>query len=93
MKELETLINRNSIENGSNTPDFILAKYLMACLNAFENALGSRDRWYSGAKDAQSTKFLSHDDVVTTLGSHGFDGVGRRLTAIRRGDVKNQKQK
>jgi hypothetical protein len=31
-KELEQLINRNSRENGSNTPDFILAQYIEGCL-------------------------------------------------------------
>jgi hypothetical protein len=30
--ELEELINRHSMENGSNTPDFVLAEYLVKCL-------------------------------------------------------------
>lgn len=46
VKELEDLINRNSIENGSNTPDFILAEYLRACLIAFETASNNREKWY-----------------------------------------------
>ena len=37
-KEIETVINCNSAENGSNTPDFILAEYLINCLNAFDLA-------------------------------------------------------
>lgn len=45
-KELENLINSHSIENGSNTPDFILAEYLSICLMAFEKSVGSRDVWY-----------------------------------------------
>jgi hypothetical protein len=43
---LESLINRHSQENGSNTPDFILAKYLVACLKAFDNATAERETWY-----------------------------------------------
>ncbi len=35
---LSNLINRHSMENKSNTPDFILAQYLSSCLNAFEVA-------------------------------------------------------
>lgn len=31
-KELQTLINRHSKENESDTPDFILANYLKDCL-------------------------------------------------------------
>ena len=37
-KELEDLINRFSKENGSNTPDFILAEYLEGCLSNFEGS-------------------------------------------------------
>src|SRR5439155_8608840 len=37
-KEIETSINRTSAENGSNTPDFILAEFLTDCLAAFDKA-------------------------------------------------------
>lgn len=45
-KELESLINRYSLENRSDTPDFILAEYLVNCLNAFDIASRSREAWY-----------------------------------------------
>ena len=44
-KELEVIINRNSIENGSDTPDFILADYLYDCLAAFDAATTRRTNW------------------------------------------------
>lgn len=44
--ELESLINKFSMENDSNTPDFILAQYLHDCLGAFGNAMIHRDKWY-----------------------------------------------
>jgi hypothetical protein len=44
--ELQTLINRHSKENGSNTPDFILADYLVGCLNLFDVIVQSREKWY-----------------------------------------------
>jgi hypothetical protein len=44
--ELERLLNRHSMENGSNTPDFILAEYLRNCLSAFNQASTHRERWY-----------------------------------------------
>ena len=47
-QELTDAINRCSAENGSNTPDFILAEYLLDCLNAYENAVSRRDRLLSG---------------------------------------------
>jgi len=45
-KELENLINRHSMENDSNTPDFILAKYLANCLKNFNEIVNDRERWY-----------------------------------------------
>lgn len=47
--ELQHLINRHSKENGSNTPDFILAKYLDVCLANFNSAVAERERWYGRA--------------------------------------------
>jgi len=45
-KELENLINRYSIEGGSNTPDFILAEYLKQCFDTFDMCVRKRDEWY-----------------------------------------------
>ena len=45
-KEIEHVINCDSAENGSNTPDFILAEYLTDCLAAFDKAVNARDVWY-----------------------------------------------
>ena len=42
---LEQLINKYSKENGSNTPDFILAEYLTACLKAYDTATNERNNW------------------------------------------------
>lgn len=43
--ELQDLINRHSIEGGSNTPDFILAEYLKMCLEAFDSCVRRREEW------------------------------------------------
>ena len=43
---LETLINGYCAENGSNTPDFILADFLQACLVAFDAGVNRRELWY-----------------------------------------------
>ncbi len=45
-KELAELINKHSLENGSNTPDFILAEYLLNCLHTFNQAIADRNCWY-----------------------------------------------
>lgn len=48
LRELTELINRNSLENECNTPDFILASHLLACLEAHAAATKQRDNWYGG---------------------------------------------
>lgn len=49
-KELECLINKYSIESGSDTPDFILADYLVGCLDTYNEAVKSREKWYGREK-------------------------------------------
>jgi hypothetical protein len=44
--ELEAILNKHSMENASNTPDFILAHYLLACLLAWNTGLQQRESWY-----------------------------------------------
>ncbi len=41
---LRQLINENSLENMSDTPDYVLANYMMDCLNAFNKAVNERDK-------------------------------------------------
>jgi len=45
-KGLEELLNEHSAENGSNTPDFILAAYLTDCLATFDKVTRAREDWY-----------------------------------------------
>jgi hypothetical protein len=47
--ELEGLINKHSLETRSNTPDFLLAAYLMQCLHAYEYLQLMRDGWHGRA--------------------------------------------
>lgn len=50
-RELESLLNHHSKENGSDTPDFVLAEYLDDCLRAFDKAVARRTEWYAPAPD------------------------------------------
>lgn len=45
--KLRELINCESKENDSDTPDFILAAYISACLDAFTKATCDRDKWHN----------------------------------------------
>lgn len=44
--DLCTIINKHSMENESNTPDYILARYLMKCLENFNTTVDVRNKWY-----------------------------------------------
>lgn len=44
--EIASALNRHSAENESNTPDYILAKFLLGCLQAWDNGTRERERWY-----------------------------------------------
>lgn len=45
-RALADCLNRQSAENGSNTPDFILGSFLHSALCALDAAIASRDDWY-----------------------------------------------
>ena len=49
------LLNRHSAENGSDTPDYILADYLVGCLDAYNDTLCRREEWY-GRKVGEDRK-------------------------------------
>lgn len=42
-EEITSALNRASAENGSATPDHVLADYLLQCLLAFDSATNRRD--------------------------------------------------
>jgi len=55
-RDIASMLNRHSRENESNTPDFILAEYLLMCLEAFEKTSNRREAWFG--------KSLSVNDEV-----------------------------
>jgi len=46
---LKELLNKHSIEGGSNTPDHVLADYLIRCLDNFTETTQTREKWYGVA--------------------------------------------
>ena len=58
-KEIEAIINRHSKENGSNTPDFILAQFLEECLMLFDKTVRQREIWHG--RDAHLSDCAVHN--------------------------------
>ena len=54
-KDLEAIINAHGIEEKSNTPDFILAQFLIVSLMNLEEIIKERDKWYD------------HEEVIENL--------------------------
>ena len=80
-KELQYLLNRYCRENMSDTPDFILAQYMMNCLTAFEQAVGLRQAWFghktfnSGPEvPGQVDGFTSYWHIDDTMPPHKITG-------------------
>lgn len=61
-QELKDLINKHSMENRSNTPDYVLANYLMSCLDAFDQAISNRETWYKLNKSSDFERQIAPDD-------------------------------
>ena len=69
--KLKGLINEYSEENRSDTPDWILAWYMNACLDAFNRATVCRDEWY-GRRTSGGCTLLPIEPL--SIGEGGDDG-------------------
>jgi hypothetical protein len=70
-RELSALLNKHSIENESDTPDFILAEYLNECLGAFARVMDKRENWYGrGTVEAVETSASIQDKCLKDLAQH-----------------------
>jgi hypothetical protein len=61
--EIEHTINKVSAENESNTPDWILADYLIRCLDTFDLITRKRDHWY-GVHLEPDNKYFEKEDIT-----------------------------
>lgn len=63
-RELQSLLNRHCAENGSNTPDFLLAEFLLGCLIAYNTTTKARDKWYNVHLEPCKSRFLSNGEEL-----------------------------
>jgi hypothetical protein len=77
-KLFQDLINRNSLENESNTPDWILGQFLASCLAAFNTAVQQRETWYG--RDARPTSAPESAVQTETAAQHKCCGDFDSLT-------------
>ena len=70
-RDLAEVINRHSLENGSDTPDFVLADVAFYSLAVFEEAIHKRDAYY-GALPEEVDPGEMDGDTATALASAGM---------------------
>lgn len=82
--ELMELINKHSLENRSNTPDYILADYLGDCLAGYERAVQRRGAMqavsakYDDARGSKSTGEVRANDDLTQASPSGPEAAQER---------------
>lgn len=74
-ESLKRLINYYSMENGSNTPDFLLAEFLGMQLSVFNNTVTKREKWYG--RDPQVLAQASQQ-------LQPVDGSGETLSPVQK---------
>lgn len=63
LKELTRLLNKHNLDTHTNTPDFILARYLLGCYQEFRKGTRLRDQWHGKEGELQLIE-LNEDDEV-----------------------------
>lgn len=57
-RDLAACINKHSAENGSDTPDFILAEYLYNCLQHYNTCVEEVNKWRNPQKEWQQDEHI-----------------------------------
>lgn len=57
-------INCVSAENESDTPDFILAQFLIGCLNLFDMSVNKREQWYGRSKNKPRPTISELEEIL-----------------------------
>lgn len=78
-KELSALLNKFSLENVSNTPDYLLAEFVQFAIAGFNVVVSERDRWYM-EKRLEPGADNVRDDVAKRLQAEAVFRFGAWLT-------------
>jgi hypothetical protein len=70
-RAVEALLNSYACERGSDTPDFVLAEYLLASLAAFNRAVVARETWYGRAAGSRAEGSALEGHMHRVLRVHG----------------------
>lgn len=69
--ELTTLLNKHSIDNDCNTPDFILAGNICLQIMATQAMMKDRDTWFRKSEEAEGKPEESLIDPMSLIPKNG----------------------
>ena len=84
-EDLTRLLNKHSMEARSNTPDYILAKFIMGSLMAFDGATLARTDHYktTAPRDCPECDYSLEDHPEHRGGKNLTDGCERTRDELR----------
>jgi hypothetical protein len=82
-RSLGRVINRHSMENASDTPDFIMAEFLTKILQAFDEMIQARDKWYGGSHRRLQAQ-LEAEGEHTAAANDQINELEKKLAELRR---------
>ena len=53
VRDIARVVNKYSLEQESQTPDYILAEYMLKSLSDLNRLMRDRDYWYFGTEDTK----------------------------------------
>ena len=62
LTDLAAVLNRHSAESASDTPDFILAEYLLGCLDIYNKTVRLREDWHGASVMIDGSHPAASDD-------------------------------
>lgn len=77
---LSKLLKHFNREKESNTPDYILTRFLVSCLDAFDTAVTSRTKWY---ESTTASEWLTYDKVEDAATERIWQMYGRDVPGTR----------
>lgn len=80
--ELRALINKHSLENDSDTPDFLLAKYMCKSLDLFNVITRHRDHYYGRSRKTEVQAPGEFDLVANKIELQHFGDINTALDRL-----------
>lgn len=74
-KELAFLVNKYSLENQTDTPDYVIADYLVRCLRNWNTTYQEREKWYYNLDNSNTPQEYDGSmdgDAQSALASAGW---------------------